>query len=78
MRIVKLSIDYTLLGKVENELRSSEYIIKEISYTDKVDIYCYVKETDVATYSEYVLDLTNGSGIVSFGEYEFLEKLIKN
>jgi uncharacterized YigZ family protein len=77
MRIVKLSIEYTLLGRVENELRNSVYQIKNISYTDNVDVYCYVKDSETDNFIEYATELTNGSGKINLGEYEFLENLVK-
>ena len=36
MRVISTKVDYTWLGKLENELRSSIYQIKEIEYLDQV------------------------------------------
>jgi len=41
MRIMQTEIDYTLLGKIENELRNSKYAIKDIHYLENENSYCY-------------------------------------
>ena len=40
--LMKVTIDYTWLGKVENEARQSPYPLKEITYTEGVDLFLYV------------------------------------
>ena len=35
--LMKVTIDYTWLGKVENEVRQSPYPLKEITYAEDVD-----------------------------------------
>ncbi len=44
MRIMHTTIDYTWLGKVENELRASIYAVKDIHYAEHVTIDTYVEE----------------------------------
>ena len=39
--LIKISIDYTWLGKVENEVRNSEYPLKEINYAELVEVFVY-------------------------------------
>ena len=68
MKIVSTKIDYTWLGKIENELRSSVYGIKEIHYLDNVVIDTFVEEGDVAAFTEWMVELTNGQGEISEGE----------
>lgn len=43
---IQATIEYPLLGKVENQLRGSSYTIKEILYTDKVTVICLVNEEE--------------------------------
>ena len=45
MRVMHTKVDYTWLGKLENELRSSQYGLKEIHYLENVEIETYVEET---------------------------------
>ena len=77
MRIMKTKIDYTWLGKVENEVRSSHYQLKEIHYLDAVDVEVYVEEAAKDQFSEWMTELTNGQGEISEGVVEYLETLIK-
>lgn len=73
MRIMHTKIDYTWLGKVENELRSSIYQIKEIKYIDAVEIETYVEENQTPQFTEWMTELTNGQADISSGNVEYLE-----
>lgn len=76
MRIMKTKIDYTWLGKVENEIRSSHYQLKEIHYLDAVEVEVYVEEAAKGDFTSWMTELTNGQGEISEGEVEYLETLI--
>lgn len=76
MRIMKTKIDYTWLGKVENEVRSSHYQLKEIHYLDAVEVEVYVEEAAKDDFTSWMTELTNGQGEISEGEVEYLETLI--
>lgn len=76
MRIMKTKIDYTWLGKVENEIRSSHYQLKEIHYLDAVEVEVYVEEAAKDDFTSWMTELTNGQGEISEGEVEYLETLI--
>lgn len=76
MRIMKTKIDYTRLGKVENEIRSSHYQLKEIHYLDAVEVEVYVEEAAKDDFTSWMTELTNGQGEISESEVEYLETLI--
>jgi len=76
MRIIKTKVDYTWLGKLENELRNSEYIVKEIHYLEDVIIETYVKEEEKETFKEWMVELTNGKAEIEESVTEYLEKEI--
>ena len=61
MTIITTKIDYTWLGKIENELRSSIYQIKDIHYLDHVEIETYVEEDDHETFINWITELTKRS-----------------
>ena len=75
-RIISTKIDYTWLGKLENELRSSVYPIKEIHYLDTVVIDTYVEEEQTESFTQWMIELTNGQGEISNGELVYLEEEI--
>jgi uncharacterized YigZ family protein len=77
MRVMHVSIDYTWLGKVENELRSSVYTIKEIHYLENVELEIFVDETKKQTFIEWMMELTNGRAEIKEGKTEYLEESIE-
>ncbi|MBS8265766.1 YigZ family protein [Mesobacillus boroniphilus] len=76
MRVMHTTIDYTLLGKVENELRGSQYQLKDIHYLEKVEFETYVEEAKAEEYTEWMTELTNGQGVINSGETTYLETLL--
>jgi uncharacterized YigZ family protein len=74
MCVMHAKMDYTWIGKVENELRSSEYLIKEIHYLDHVDFEVYVEEDKKEVYTEWMTELTNGQAEITEGDTLYLEK----
>lgn len=74
MRVMQTEIDYTLLGKVENELRNSIYTIKDIHYLENVTFDTYVKEEETGAFTEWMIELTNGKCTINEGELLYLEQ----
>jgi len=71
--LMTVTIDYTWLGKIENEIRQSDYPLKEISYADGVNLFVHVPVAEVDIFTAWMAELTNGqAGIVSTSS-EFLE-----
>ncbi|WP_071460833.1 YigZ family protein [Bacillus massilinigeriensis] len=68
------TIDYTLLGKVENALHSSIYDVKEVTYLDKVIIETYVETGQEPAFCDWMTELTNGQADIESGEELYLEK----
>ena len=62
MKVMSTVIDYTWLGKIENELRSSVYGIKDIHYLDNVEIETYVEDGEVQNFVDWMVELTSGQG----------------
>ncbi|WYQ53999.1 YigZ family protein [Bacillus sp. FSL W7-1282] len=74
MRLVHTTIDYTWLGKIENEIRQSPYLLQGIDYLDNVVIRTYVKEAETETFQQWMTEQTNGQAKFSEGELVYLEK----
>ncbi|MCH6266543.1 YigZ family protein [Neobacillus citreus] len=74
VQIMQVKIDYTWLGKIERELRSSEYKIKDILYLDNVQIDVYVEEDKVQIFMDWMVELTNGQCTMGKGETVYLEQ----
>ena len=74
MRVMHTKIDYTWLGKIENELRSHpSFILKEIHYLDVVEVETYVAEEMKESFVDWMTELTNGQAEIFEGETEYLE-----
>ncbi|XWN53023.1 YigZ family protein [Anoxybacillus flavithermus] len=73
MRIMHTTIDYTWLGKVENELRASVYTVKDIHYAEHVTIDTYVEERHKDDFRAWMIELTNGKSAISEGEHVYVE-----
>ncbi|MCM3004587.1 YigZ family protein [Priestia koreensis] len=77
MRVMHTKVDYTWLGKLENELRSSVYDIKEIHYADAVEIETYVEAAETEAFTAWMTDLTNGQATIEKGKQTYLEQDVK-
>ncbi|MEK5214773.1 YigZ family protein [Psychrobacillus sp. FSL H8-0487] len=75
--LMKISIDYTWLGKVENEVRNSVYPLKEINYADLVEVMVFTKADEEETFINWMAEMTNGQAKVELVEKEFLEFVMK-
>ncbi|MFC5464664.1 YigZ family protein [Lederbergia graminis] len=73
MAIMHVKADYTWLGKLENEIRSSHYLLKEIHYSDLVEVEVYVEDAQTEAFTEWITELTNGQAAINVGKNEYLE-----
>jgi uncharacterized YigZ family protein len=74
MQVMHTTVDYTWLGKLENELRSSVYMLKEIHYLDKVEIETFVEESQTEAFTNWMIELTNGQCEIRKGDVTYLEE----
>ncbi|WP_226682057.1 YigZ family protein [Sutcliffiella horikoshii] len=75
VQIMHTNVEYTLLGKIENELRSSPiYLLKDIHYLEDVTFDVYVVEDKCQEYMDWMIDLTNGKVNTTPGERLYLEQ----
>ncbi|WP_101772385.1 YigZ family protein [Peptostreptococcus faecalis] len=58
---VDISIDYTLLGKIQNELSNESYNIKEIEYTENVNVIVYCEIERLDKLKSLIIDITNNN-----------------
>ncbi|WP_339147872.1 MULTISPECIES: YigZ family protein [unclassified Sutcliffiella] len=75
VQIMHTNVEYTLLGKLENELRSSSlFLLKDIHYLEDVTFDVYVEENKIETYQDWMTELTNGKAETTPGELLYLEQ----
>lgn len=58
---INLSIDYTLLGKVENYLVTNKYFEIKRDYTDKVSIDLYISDVEYEKFEKDIIELTSAA-----------------
>jgi uncharacterized YigZ family protein len=75
--LMKIVIDYTWLGKVENEIRNSAYSLEEIRYLEGVEIIVSVLKEEENQFINWITELTNGQASISFESAQFIEFIVK-
>ncbi|HEY4552396.1 MAG TPA: YigZ family protein [Bacillaceae bacterium] len=73
MTVMHVKADYTWLGKIENELRSSVFQLKDIQYTDFAEVEVYTEVSQTGPFTDWIIDLTNGQAVVSEGQQLYME-----
>ncbi|PWU69312.1 MULTISPECIES: YigZ family protein [Gracilibacillus] len=73
MQEVILTIDYPLLGKVENELQQSSFILDKIEYLAQVTLHVYVKKDETNKFKDWLINLTNSQVILTDGDVKYIE-----
>lgn len=69
---VDISVDYTLLGKIQNELANREYTVKDIEYTDSVNIIVYCEKERLETLSSLITEITSATAEIREKEEFYL------
>lgn len=67
-----IRIDYTLHGKIQNELMNGEYIIKDTVYDDKVNIYVYCSPTESDKLINRITDISSGKAEIQDKDQVYL------
>lgn len=71
--VMKIAIDYNWLGKVENEVRDSHYTLRDISYTEGVELFVFVLKEEEQPFIDWLTELTNGQAAISHVDEQFIE-----
>ncbi|UHA72086.1 YigZ family protein [Paenibacillus sp. 481] len=65
---VFVEVDYTWLGKLENELRNREMRMGDTQFTDKVTLTCLPIQSESDSFVAWITDLTQGQADIRMGE----------
>lgn len=71
---VKIKIEYTQLGKIQNELMNLGFTVKDTIYAENVEIIVYSKLEDVQSLRDRIIDITSGTADVSLGDEYYLSE----
>lgn len=72
-REVRVEIDYTWLGKLENELRNRGTLLGDTEFTDKVTLLCWPLDEEADRFAFWMTDLTQGQCVIRQGEAAYIE-----
>lgn len=70
-QVVIVSVDYTMLGTLQNQLRLKQYDTKDIVYDEMVHLHVWVEEDDVQNFKELIIEWTNARAIIEDGEISY-------
>lgn len=74
MQGYKIQIEYPLLGKIENFLKESDYIIQHINYLENVEITAYVPIEKQNQFEKDLIDVSNGQAKLHESDIKYVEK----
>ncbi|MBF8982035.1 YigZ family protein [Lutibacter sp. B2] len=73
--IIKIRIEYSLLGKMQNELFNNGYTIKDTVFDDAVNIYAYSQVDRSDQLRAMTQNITSGKADISILDTLYLERL---
>jgi uncharacterized YigZ family protein len=73
MQGISITVEYTLLGKLENVLRQSDYILETINYLEKVEFIVYVKIGEEDSFQDWIVDLTSDQATLLQTDKKYVE-----
>ena len=71
---VKIKIEYTQLGRIQNEIMNLGFKVKDTIYSEDVEIIVYSKIQDVQSLTDRMIDITSGTADVSIGDEYYLSE----
>lgn len=70
-QVVGVTIEYTLLGSLQNQLRLCGYDLKETVFEELVQLYVWVDATQVEVFKAQCVEWTNGRAVIEMGPVEY-------
>lgn len=68
---VSVKVEYTLLGKIENELTKNKFIIKDKMYEENVIINVLSTEDDIEKLKNVINEVTSGKSDINIGQSSY-------
>lgn len=69
---IRVILEYPVLGKVQNRVATCGYKIKDIKYTQDVEMVMLVPIDERDRFIEYINEATNGEALVEIGKKEYI------
>ncbi|WP_067727085.1 YigZ family protein [Oceanobacillus damuensis] len=74
MQGFSITVDYGLLGKLENVLRNSEHILETINYLENVEFIVFVEDEEANAFKDWIIDLTNDQAEMNTVPSKYVER----
>ncbi|WP_026702108.1 YigZ family protein [Salibacterium aidingense] len=74
MKVMSVTLDYTWIGKIENEIRQSSYLLMDTLYEDAVSFHVYVPVEKKDIFTEWMINLTSGQAAIQELKDTYLER----
>ena len=74
-QVIIVTVDYTMLGALQNQLRLNQYDTKDIVYDEMVHLHVWVEQDAVANFKAHIIEWTNGRAVLADGEISY--KVVK-
>ena len=71
---VKIKIEYTQLGRIQNEIMNLGFKVKDTIYSEGVELRGYVRNEEAQSLMDRIIDITSGTADVSLGEEYYLSE----
>lgn len=73
--IISITVDYSLVGKIQYEVSANEHILLDTQYTDLVTFNIYVKSNCADDFIKNIINLTNNNVKITKGDEVFLKTI---
>lgn len=74
-KLVHIKIDYTMQGKIQNEIMQNGYIIKKTEYDDSVHFYLYIEIDNLELFENQITEWTSARSNVDIIGEEYLTEI---
>ena len=71
---VKIKIEYTQLGRIQNEIMNLGFKVKDTIYSEDVELIVYARNEEAQSLVDRMIDITSGTADVSLGEEYYLSE----
>ena len=71
---VKIKIEYTQLGRIQNEIMNLGFKVKDTIYSEDVELVVYARNEEAQSLVDRMIDITSGTADVSLGEEYYLSE----
>jgi uncharacterized YigZ family protein len=73
VRVLSTTVDYSIAGKLENDLRSAGFRVADVHYSDDVRFDLHIPEASVPGFQDWLAEATAGEVSITLGELTHAE-----